>query len=296
MALVRTALLAATAACWVTHAAAHDVTIVDALGRTVELHAKPERIVTVFSSNTELVAALGLASRIVGIDAMTRYPTEISGRPHVGGRLGFSVDLVVKQKPDLVILTPARQAANQLIEPMSRLGIPVVVLMSRTMSEVIANIRLLGKVTGEATRAETAANSLERRLDAIAARGIDRGRPRVVMITGMVGNGLLLVARPNTYTGDAIRLAGADLAIAHLNLLPQVSPEAVIASQPDVILFAGEQKALDSLLDSPGWRDLTAVRNGRAHVVSRAEFLIPGPRTVDGIEKLAALLDTERRQ
>ena len=69
---------------------------------------------------------------------------EVLDRPLVGGRLGFSVDEVVAQRPDLVVVTPSRQAANQLIDPMERLGIPIVVLLQRNVAEILSNIRLLG--------------------------------------------------------------------------------------------------------------------------------------------------------
>lgn len=271
-------------------ATAEPVAIVDALDREIVIPAPPQRIVTVFSSNTELIAALSLSDRIVGIDAMTRYPPEIVNKPHVGGRLGFSVDTVVAQRPDLVIVTPARQAANQLVEPMRRLGIPVIVLMSRTMSEVISNLRLLGTATGQSEKGEDVARTMEARIAAVQQKNAGRNRPRVVMITGQLGNGLMLVARPNTYTGDAMRIAGADFALPTLRTLAQVSPEAILASAPDVVLFAGRQEDFDDLLTRPGWRDLPAVRAGRTWIVPRAEWLIPGPRTVDGIERLAERL------
>ncbi len=292
MALVTRVVAAALAAATLTFggASAEPVSIVDALGREVVVPAPPKRIVTVFSSNTELVAALGLSDRIVGIDAMTRYPPEIVAKPHVGGRLGFSVDTVVAQRPDLVIVTPARQAANQLVEPMRRIGIPVIVLTSRTMAEVIGNVRLIGKATSQSENGEAVAQAMEARIAAVEKKNAGRTRPRVVMITGRLGNGLMLVARPNTYTGDAMRIAGADFALLTLRTLAQVSPEAILASAPDVVLFAGRQEDFDDLLTRPGWRDLPAVRAGRTWIVPRGEWLIPGPRTVDGIERLAERL------
>lgn len=292
MALVTRIVAAALAAATLTFggASAEPVSIVDALGREVVVPAPPKRIVTVFSSNTELVAALGLSDRIVGIDAMTRYPPEIVAKPHVGGRLGFSVDTVVAQRPDLVIVTPARQAANQLVEPMRRIGIPVIVLTSRTMAEVIGNVRLIGKATSQSENGEAVAQAMEARIAAVEKKNAGRTRPRVVMITGQLGNGLMLVARPNTYTGDAMRIAGADFALPTLRTLAQVSPEAILASAPDVVLFAGRQEDFDDLLTRPGWRDLPAVRAGRTWIVPRGEWLIPGPRTVDGIERLAERL------
>ncbi len=269
-------------------AAAEPVRLTDAVGRTVEIARPPQRIVPIFASNTELVAALGLSERVVGIEAYTRYPPEVLDRPQVGGRLGFSVDAIVAQRPELLIVTPSRQAMHLLIEPMARLGIPVIVLLSRSVAEVMANLRLVGQATGEPARGDAVATALEARLAMVEAAAPAR-RPSVVMITGRLGNGLVLVARADSYTGDAMVKAGGRHALER-TIVAQVSPEAVIAADPDILLFAGRKDELDALIAQPGWRLLRAVRSGNAHLVARAEFLIPGPRTVDGIEKLAGLL------
>jgi iron complex transport system substrate-binding protein len=274
-------------------ASAEPVTLRDALGRAVTLPAPPQRIVTIFASNTEMVAALGLTDRIVGIEAFTRYPPDVQGKPLVGGRLGFSVDAVVRQRPDLVVVTPARQAAHQLVDPMERIGVPVIVLQHATVAEVMANIRLLGLATGADRRAGELAARLETRIGDVQRRVAQQQQPRTIMITGRVGNGLLLVARPGTYTGDAIALSGARFALEDRGIVAQVSPEAILAADPDTLLFAGSPRDLEELVSRPGWRDMRAVRAGRAHAVNRAEFLIPGPRTVDGIERLARLLHAQ---
>lgn len=275
---------------------AEPVTLRDALGRTVTLPAPPQRIVTIFASNTEMVAALGLAERIVGIEAFTRYPPEVQGKPLVGGRLGFSVDEIVRQRPDLVVVTPARQAAHQLVDPMERIGVPVIVLQHATVAEVLANIRLLGLATGERGRADELAARLRARIDAVQSLVAEQRRPRTVMITGRVGNGLLLVARPGTYTGDAIALSGGRFALQDRGLVPQVSPEAILDADPDTLLFAGSPRDLEELVSRPGWRGMRAVQARRVHAFNRAEFLIPGPRTVDGIERLARLLHAQALQ
>ncbi|MDP3256197.1 ABC transporter substrate-binding protein [Bosea sp. (in: a-proteobacteria)] len=269
-------------------AAAEPIRLTDAVGRNVEIARSPQRIVPIFASNAELVAALGLSERIVAVEAYTRFPPELARKPQVGGRLGFSVDAIVAQKPDLLIVTPARQAMHQLIDPMTRLGIPVIVLLARSVAEVMDNLRLVGQATGVPEHGEAVARALEARLAAVAARTAPQA-PRVVMITGRLGNGLVLVARADSYTGDAIVRAGGRHALER-SVVAQVSPEAIIAADPDVLLFAGTKSDLDALTAQPGWRLLRAVREGRSHLVARAEFLIPGPRTVDGIEKLAVLL------
>ena len=131
---------------------------------------------------------------------------------------------------------------------------------------------------------------LQARLDRVAQQVAGQPAPRIVMVTGRVGNGMLLVARSDTYTGEAMVMAGGRFAIAGRGAVAQVSPEAILASDPDVLLFAGTKAALDDLVQPPGWRDMRAVREQRAVTVSRSEFLIPGPRTIDGIESLARWL------
>ncbi|MEQ1758524.1 MAG: ABC transporter substrate-binding protein [Vicinamibacterales bacterium] len=269
------------------------VTVRDAADRLVTIPKPPQRIVTIFASNTELVAAVGLFDRIVGIDGLTTYPPEVSRIRKVGGRLGFSVDAIVEQNPDLVIVTPARNAMHQLTDPMTRIGVPVIVLMSRDVAEVIRNVRLVGEACSVAERGNVVAATLEQRLAAIKARTTGRRGPSVTMITGRVGTGMLLVAQPNTYTGDAIVLAGGRHALGRA-ITPQVSPEALWTADPDILLYAGPKSALDELLTRQGWRDMRAIRSQRAHIVSRGELLIPGPRTFDGIEHLAALFDPVR--
>lgn len=277
-------------------AKAEPIRLTDALGRVVELPRPPQRIVTIFSSNTELVAGLGLTDRIVGIDAFTRYPPEAAAKPVVGGRLGFSFDAVVAQNPDLVLVTPARQAAHQLLAPMERLGVPTLVLTSRTLGEVLDNIRLVGRATGVPERGATLADALTARLARVAETVAGRPCPRLVLITGRLGNGLVLVARAGTYTADALVRAGSCLALTGRGSLAQVSPEALLAADPDVLLLAGGEAELRELTSRPGFRDMRAVKAGRAHLVPRAEFLIPGPRTVDGIERLANLLHPLRQK
>ena len=279
------ALCALAAPAW----AAEPVTVHDAFGRSVTLPAPPQRIIPIFASNTEIVASLELADRIVGIESYTRYPKEVLDRPLVGGRLGFSVDAIVALRPDLVMVTPSRQAASQLIDPMERLGVPIIVLLQRNVPEILANIRLMAKVAGVPTRGEEVAGGMERRLEDVRRRVDGRTPPTTIMITGRLGNGLMLVAREGTYTGDAIVRAGARFALPGPQAIAQVSPEAILQADPDVLLWAGSEKDLRQLIAQPGWKDMRAVREGRAYAVSRTELLIPGPRTIDGIEHLAAL-------
>jgi iron complex transport system substrate-binding protein len=281
--------LSVTLAAFASPAGAQPLTVHDSFGRAVTVPAPPQRIIPIFASNVEIVASLGLADRIVGIEAYTRYPREVLDRPLVGGRLGFSADAVVALQPDLVVVTPSRQAANQLIDPMERIGVPILVLLQRSVPEILDNIRLIGRVAGVSERGEEVVARFQARLDAVKRKVEGQPEPSAIMITGRLGNGLMLVAREGTYTGDAMRLAGARFALQGTRTLAQVSPEAILNADPDVLLWAGNERDLKELIAQPGWVDMRAVKSKRARAVSRVELLIPGPRTIDGIEHLAAI-------
>lgn len=266
--------------------------LADGLGRRVEVPAPPHRIVAVFASNVEMLAALGLVDRIVGVEAFTRYPPEVAGKPLVGGRLGFSAEAIARLEPDLVVMTPARQAAHALTEPLARLGVPALVVTHRDLEQVFANIALLARATGAEEAAGALLDGLRGRLAAVDARLAGRPRPTVFLETGSNGRGAFGTARPGTYTADILRRAGGAPALPDLAGAgpAQVSGEAILRADPDVYLLAGRPDQAEEAMVRPGFGALRAVRAGRLHAVQRAELLIPGPRAVAGVERLARLL------
>ncbi|MCC5797613.1 MAG: ABC transporter substrate-binding protein [Methylophaga sp.] len=265
--------------------------ITDGLGRQVSLARPPQRIVSIFSSNTELLHALGATDRIVGIEDFTRYPPDIrDGRTIVGGRLGFSVETIARLEPDLVVMTPARQAVNTLLKPMQTIGVPVVVMLHRNLAEIFSNLRLLGHVLGNSLHAESVIGQLQQRLQSVDQQLAGVRRPRVYFETGQNDRGNFTTVRKGHYTYDALLQAGAESIFGDLDQITQVSGEAIIAADPEVILLARNDGNPDSIKHRPGWQNISAVRNNRVFVVPRELFLIPGPRIVDGVEMLAPLL------
>ncbi|MDR2611838.1 MAG: ABC transporter substrate-binding protein [Deltaproteobacteria bacterium] len=270
-------------------------TVTDAFGREVTVPLPPKRIVTVFSSNTELVASLGLSGLIVGIDAMTFYPPEIVDVRKIGGRLGISLEEVVDARPDLVLLTPARQAAHNLLGPLGRLGIPAAVFTARDFPEIEGNLMKTAVLCGVPGRGEELVRSLEGRLAAVRRARGGLPRPRTVILYARLSSGLFLAAREGDYPASLIGLAGGIPALDEEvsgPRVPQISPEALMGLDPDIIILtrrADEGTELFDYLQKPAFARLKARRTGQIHVVPSAEFLIPAARVVDGVERLARI-------
>lgn len=266
--------------------------VTDGLGRDVVLPAPPRRIVAIFSSNVELLAAIGAADRIVGIEDFTRFPPEVAALPKVGGRLGFSAEAIARLRPDLVVMTPARSAAHALTGPMTRIGVPAVVVTHRDLPQVMGNLRLLGTATGRDAEATALVTQLEMRLVQVAERLAGRAPVSAFLETSSTGRGVFGTVRPGSYTADALAAAGAASVFSNLsgNGPAQVSGEAILRADPSAYLLAGAADQLAEVPGRTGFGGLRAVREGRMHLVQRAQFLIPGPRVVDGVEALARRL------
>lgn len=266
--------------------------LTDGMGRVVRIQAPPRRIVAIFASNVEMLAALGLLDSIVGIEAYTRFPPEAAGKPLVGGRLGFSVEAIARLVPDLVVMTPARQAAHALTEPLARLGVPAIVVTHRDLAQVFGNIALLGQATGAEAAASALLAALQAELDLVARRIAGSPSPTVFLETSANGRGAFGTPRPGTYTFDILTAAGGRAALPDLAASgpSQVSGEAILRADPEVYLLAGRPDQAAEIPGRPGFAGLQAIRDDRLHAVSRAELLIPGPRVVAGVQRLARLL------
>ena len=264
--------------------------VTDALGRRVQIDRPPMRIVPVFSSNTEIVAALGAAERIVAIDGLTSYPPEILDRPRIGNRIGFSPDVIARLGADLVILTPARHAAAQLLRPMSLAGIPLLVLEHPTLAQILANIGLVGRAIGSEHQARVLTQTIEDELSALAEHFASQAPIRVYFETGAAGRTGFRSVRPGTYTDDILRHAGGLNVFGNRTKLSQVSGEAVFRANPDHILVAGSKADVAALRKRPHWDSIPAVASGRVDAIPRGQVLIPGPRVVEGVHSVARSL------
>jgi len=240
------------------------------------------------------VASLGAADRIVGIDGQTSYPHDLMSRPRVGSRVGFSADIIARLGADLVILTPARQAPNQLIRPLTSAGIPVLVINHRTLSEILDNIALLGRALGALSEAARLIEGITADIEAVGSLVASAPRLRVYMETAGSARGLYTSVKPGTYTNDILHKGGGENVFSSLKDVTQVSGEAVYRADPDVILVCGTPAQAQAIARRPGWGGMRAVRLGRVHAIERSLTLIPGPRIGAGVRRMANLLHPGR--
>lgn len=261
------------------------VSITDEIGRAIKVKPQPQRIVSLAPSVTETLFALGLGDRVVGVTSYCDYPPEAAQKERLGDTMRPSIEKIVALKADLVIASTASQL-EQFVSNLDQVGIPVYVSNPRNLEGVLESIDRIGDVTGASGNAGELLGKLRGRIEAVESRLAGVERPRVLFI---LSSEPLITAGGSSFINDLIMSAGGRSISAEEKAdYPQYSLETAVAEKPEVIFFqSGEAGLPDRLKQTP------AGRAGRVFHIDDDLLLRPGPRIVDGLEQMAALIHPE---
>jgi iron complex transport system substrate-binding protein len=264
----------------------------DELNRQVSVTANPQRIISLAPNVTELLFALGLGDRIAGVTTYCDFPPAAKTKEKVGDTLQPNLERLIALKPDLIVATTASQV-ERLTQQLDQLGIPLYVTNPRTVRDVAASLRKLGEVTGVQPQAAALAATLEQRIEQVERRVANQPKPRVLFVLQLAP---LITAGRNTFLNDLITRAGGVSISGEENAdYPQFSREAVVARAPEIIIapaLHGAGSISEAALQQ-AFPTTPAVRNQRLVLIDPDLTSRPGPRLVDGLEKLAQALHPE---
>jgi iron complex transport system substrate-binding protein len=270
--------------------------IVDGLGRSVTIDKIPQRIVSLAPSNTEILFALGLGDKVVGVTEYCNYPQEAMTKPKVGGFSNVDIEKVVSIEPDLVLATHIH--GKTVIPALEKLGLTVVALTPGSLNEVLDSITLVGKITGQSTEASKLVNNLRTRIETVAnkTQGLSPGqRPRVFYITW---HDPLMTAGTETLADDVISSAGGQNIAYDISGDKAIDLETVIYRDPQVIVASvgmgsGEDLPWQYVQTEPRLENTQALLNGRIYKIDGDIIHRPGPRIVDALEQMAQFIHPE---
>lgn len=271
------------------------VTVVDDHHTRVTLPGPAHRIVALAPNVVEILYAIGMGDRVVGVSQGTDYPTAASHRPLIltyNG--GANLEKIVALHPDLLVAAGIDAA---YLPKLRSLHLPIVVLDPSAIAGILHDITLAGVVTGANAAAGTLLGRLHARIDAVTRRIARRAisRPRVYYEYDYEKAGGYTYGLHSF--GDAvIAMAGGDnVGRAGLGPYPLLSPEQIIGSNPQVIVLgdAAYGTSAASVAARPGFAAILAVQRHNVFPFNDTLLSRPGPRIVDGLERLAHLLHPE---
>jgi iron complex transport system substrate-binding protein len=282
------------------------------------------RIISLVPNGTEILFAVGAGPFVVGVSHECDHPQEARELPALTGSAlqpGMSaaeIDAAVSAQlanglslytldetkiaelaPDVIVtqdLCPVCAVSTEQVEgavrPLARCP-DLVSLDPRSLQDVLADIRRVGEVTGRQSQAEEVIRDLEMRLGAVRAAVDGKPRPRVLALEW--------VDPPfagGHWVPEMIGIAGGEDVMARPgDSSARLTWEQIAAADPDVIVVmpcgydeAGAWAQIATIADRPEWTSLRAVRESRVHAVdANGCFSRPGPRLVDGVERMAAI-------
>jgi iron complex transport system substrate-binding protein len=250
----------------------------------------PQRIVCLTEEPTEVLYALGLEERIVGISGFTVRPARARReKPRVSAFISAKVDRILALKPDFVVGFSDIQA--DIAQALIKQGIEVWISNHRSVDGILGYVRRLGALVGAAERAEAYALELQAHIERVRedASLLPR-RPRVYfeewdepLITGI------------RWVSELIGVAGGDdvfperalCALGKDRILEDASE--VVRRAPDIILgsWCGKRFRPNHVAARAGWDCVPAVRNGELHEIKSPIILQPGPAALtDGLDAI----------
>jgi len=264
--------------------------VVDEAGRRVAVPDEPQRIVSLAPSVTEILFALGLGERVVGVTEFSNHPAEAASKPKVGSFVRLNAERILDLKPDLAVGTVDGNRLD-LVRLLEDAGVAVYAVNPQSVDGMIRTVAGLGAACGVPARGDALSRDLRSRLSRVAERTRGSKRPRVFL---QINTRPIMSVNRNTLHHDVIRLAGGEnLTADHAIPYPRVSLEEILNRGPDVILISSMERggAFEAARQAWfQWNTIPAVRTGRVHLIDSDLIDRASPRVIQGLEAMADLL------
>ncbi len=267
-------------------------TFLDDMGRKLFLAKPPTRIISLAPSITEILFSIGLDDEIVGVTEFCDFPEKAKDKTVVGYAQP-NIESVVALQPDLV-LAPKSFMRVDLLKKLEQLKIPTFILDPHTVEEIMAHIKLLGRMVGKSEAANEQTRILRKQITELSDRLKGRERPSLLYV---LNSDPLITVGPGSFIHHLIVLAGGrNAAEGATSPYPRLSMEEVIRQNPDILLFpVGRFEGIPQS-EQDRWRrwdTLAAVKEGKLFQVESDVLNRPGPRIIDGLKQLVRVLHPE---
>ena len=273
-------------------AATYPLTITDELGRTITIEAEPERIISMLPSHTETLCAINACDLLIGVDDYSNYPEQAASLPKLGGGLtgydgGPDVEAIVALEPDLVLVSEYGELA-QLLE---QAGITVYAGSPQTFEDTFIFFEILGQLSNREIESTLLTEKVQADIQTIVNLVASAEKPNVYYEIDATPYSI----GPSSYIGVLIDKAGGKTIVTEeQGDFPQLDPEFIVASDPDVIVLADAAygESIETLQARAGFENLRAIIENRVYGLSQEQNDLtsnPGPRLAEVVRLFASM-------
>lgn len=278
--------------------ASEGITLTDGLNREVTLAAPAQRIVSLAPSLTEVLFAVGAGEQVVGRDEYSDFPEAALSVESIGSTYEtLNTEAILALEPDLVVA--AEINSPEQIKALEDLDVAVYFFKNPTDFEgMYQHLEITGQLTGHTEEAGALVESLKARVDAVTQKVASlTEKPKVFYeIDASGGVDKPWTSGPGTFMDTLVSMSGGvNIGGVLSDSFAQISLEEIVLQDPDFIILGDTAfgVTIESIAERPGWENLSAVKNGSIFAFEDDFASRPGPRLVDGLEALLAILHPE---
>jgi iron complex transport system substrate-binding protein len=264
--------------------------VFDDLGRLVAINGTPQRIVSLAPSNTEILFALGLGDKVVGVTDWCNYPPEAQQKEKVGAYDTPDIEKIVALTPDLILV--AYGTTMDVINSLVGLGLTVFGIKSTDLDDVLNDIRTVGEITDTEVEAQALTSEMAVGIQAVTAQTEElEERPRVFYIVwGGEGSALYTVGS-GTFIHELIEKGGGVNICQNLTGYTTIGIEEVVARDPEIIITS--VWCYDWAINATELASTNASQTDRIFTCNDDLVQRPGPRLVKGLEWFAHFIQPD---
>ena len=273
---------------------AFPATLTDDEGTTVTIATEPRTIVSLAPATTETLFALGVGDRIKGkVQDVFLYPPQAGDVPDVATYDSVDVEKVVALAPDVVFAGGNFLTPPDAIAKLRSLGLTVVVLYAPSVDAVYRDIELTGEIAGRSTQASAMVDRIRTEFEKV--RSAVAGLPAPRVFYELDATGAIYGPADKSFLAEMIKLAGGTPITTGSADKYDIPVERLIQQDPEVILMADAPFGVtaEQVAARPGWKVMTAVRNGQIRPIDDQTVTRPGPRLYLGLALLARTIHPE---
>lgn len=267
----------------------YPLTIKDASGQEITFAKAPERIVSTSPSETEILFALGLGDRVVGVSDYDNFPKEVESKQKVGGVTEPNMEAIIAANADLVI--SGISIKDTAFEKMLSLGLNVIRIDPKKVDDVLNNILLIGQISDKQAEAEALVTKMKddvRKVTEAAAtiKPEDKKKVYIEFSPGWtVGKG--------EFMDELITMAGGINIASDIEGWSAINEEKIIKDNPDVIIYTlnitdeSGKKLEDLIQGRSGWDQIKAIADKNLVGLDGDTLSRPGPRITEALLQIS---------
>ena len=277
---------------------AEAVTVRQCDGRTRVLHRNPERTVICYASLAQVwYCAGGKAVGISQVRSKETLPPQARSLPAVGGTTTPNSEKVLSLKPELVLLNAKYERHYAFQRILDDAGVESILLNYRTYDDFLKLLDLFSRLNGQKASENERVRKITVAVDTLCKRAAEERKVRFAMLF-ITENSFSLEPSGMQNALIASRLGGENILSSNASTRQKLSMEALLLADPEVIFMVtpvlreeDREKIAAPVLKHPAWKQLSAVRNGRVHLLPSELFLFQaGTRFPEAFRMLAELL------